>query len=416
MLVEDDNNLREIYGARLMAEGYEIVSAADGEEALALAVKEKPDLIISDVMMPKISGFDMLDILRTTAETKNTKIIMMTALSQPEDRQRGESLGADKYLVKSQVTLEDVVVAVHDILGDGSVGANPPTATPPPADPAAPTPPAQPPTGPSAPGGGTTPADNPLPKAEGASDAPEPASRKKLVIQPINDLTSDNSRLLELAAQEDAREHQLEAVSAQATEQKAIDETQAKAALELAKEVAETPILPPQSPESPSADAGAKPTKDRSRVDPTKLAEEKRALEQEIAAVEQSGVIEREAAQTLADQIGMPPTSQFAPPPPAPPEPAVAPAPPDDNIIADEAAAEELLAKAQKSATPSTKPTPDEKTPAPALESAPLDKPPTPPPQNLPKPSPPPAPPAPPAPQIAPPAAPEHFDANDISL
>ncbi len=126
MLVEDDNNLREIYGARLMAEGYEIISAADGEEALALAVKEKPDLIISDVMMPKISGFDMLDILRTTPETKNTKVIMMTALSQPEDRQRGEALGADKYLVKSQVTLEDVVAAVHEILGDGgsSSGVN----------------------------------------------------------------------------------------------------------------------------------------------------------------------------------------------------------------------------------------------------------------------------------------------------
>ena len=65
MLVEDDNNLREIYGERLMAEGYDIVSANDGEEALALAVKEKPDLILSDVMMPKISGFDMLDILKT---------------------------------------------------------------------------------------------------------------------------------------------------------------------------------------------------------------------------------------------------------------------------------------------------------------------------------------------------------------
>ena len=82
MLVEDDNNLREIYGERLMAEGYDIVSANDGEEALALAVKEKPDLILSDVMMPKISGFDMLDILRQTPETKNTKVVMMTALSQ----------------------------------------------------------------------------------------------------------------------------------------------------------------------------------------------------------------------------------------------------------------------------------------------------------------------------------------------
>ncbi len=116
MLVEDDNNLREIYGERLLAEGYEIVSASDGEEALALAVKEKPDLIISDVMMPKISGFDMLDILRQTPETKNTQVIMMTALSQAEDKERADKLGADKYLVKSQVTLEDVARVVHDML------------------------------------------------------------------------------------------------------------------------------------------------------------------------------------------------------------------------------------------------------------------------------------------------------------
>lgn len=120
MLVEDDNNLRAIYGDRLMAEGYEIVSARDGEEALAMAVKEKPNLIISDVMMPKISGFDMLDILRTTPETKDVKVIMMTALSQAEDKERADKLGADKYLVKSQVTLEDVARVVHEVLGDST--------------------------------------------------------------------------------------------------------------------------------------------------------------------------------------------------------------------------------------------------------------------------------------------------------
>lgn len=129
MLVEDDNNLREIYGARLQAEGYDIVSAKDGEEALALAVKEKPDLIISDVMMPKISGFDMLDILRSTTETKHTKVIMMTALSQKEDQERGEKLGADKYLVKSQVTLEDVVRVVGEVLAENDETAEPSTET-----------------------------------------------------------------------------------------------------------------------------------------------------------------------------------------------------------------------------------------------------------------------------------------------
>lgn len=118
MLVEDDKSLREIYSIRLVAEGYDVVSAGDGEEALALAVQQKPDLIVSDVMMPKISGFDMLDILRSTPETKDIKVIMMTALSSEEQRQRGESLGADKYLVKSQVGIEDVINAVHSVLGD----------------------------------------------------------------------------------------------------------------------------------------------------------------------------------------------------------------------------------------------------------------------------------------------------------
>jgi CheY-like chemotaxis protein len=142
MLVEDDNNLREIYGARLMAEGYEIVSAQDGEEALAIAVKEKPDLIISDVMMPRISGFDMLDILRNAPETKDTKVIMMTALSQAEDKSRADKLGADRYLVKSQVTLEDVTNAVHEVLGDIPADGAAPAAdnTAQPAEVAAPTP------------------------------------------------------------------------------------------------------------------------------------------------------------------------------------------------------------------------------------------------------------------------------------
>lgn len=130
MLVEDDNNLREIYGARLQAEGHTIVSAKDGEEALALAVKEKPDLIISDVMMPKISGFDMLDILRNAPETKNTKVIMMTALSQAEDKARADKLGADMYLVKSQVTLEDVAKAVDKVLTGESQATEQPPAEP----------------------------------------------------------------------------------------------------------------------------------------------------------------------------------------------------------------------------------------------------------------------------------------------
>lgn len=130
LLVEDDKSLREIYGVRLLAEGYDIISAGDGEEALAMSIKDRPSLIVSDVMMPKISGFDMLDILRSTTETRDIKVIMMTALSSEEQRQRGVALGADRYLVKSQVGIEDVVRTVHEVLGDAPVTGQQPLATP----------------------------------------------------------------------------------------------------------------------------------------------------------------------------------------------------------------------------------------------------------------------------------------------
>lgn len=171
LLVEDDKSLREIYGVRLLAEGYDIVSAGDGEEALAMAIKERPDLIVSDVMMPKISGFDMLDILRSTTETKNIKVIMMTALSSEDQRQRGESLGADRYLVKSQVGIEDVVRTVHEVLGDAPISAgsnqnvfSTPSRTVQPARPTDNPTPASPSVPPSAPGAPANPASTSAPK------------------------------------------------------------------------------------------------------------------------------------------------------------------------------------------------------------------------------------------------------------
>jgi CheY-like chemotaxis protein len=136
LLVEDDNNLREIYEARLQAEGYTIVSARDGEEALVVAKAEKPDLVLADVMMPKISGFEMLDIMHNTDELRGVKVIMLTALGQSDDQQKANKLGADRYLVKSQVTLEDIVKVVHELLEDkaapaaGSPAPKPDTAAP----------------------------------------------------------------------------------------------------------------------------------------------------------------------------------------------------------------------------------------------------------------------------------------------
>jgi CheY-like chemotaxis protein len=123
LLVEDDNNLREIFQMRLEAEGYQTVTAADGEEGLVVAMKERPDLIIADVMMPKLSGFEMVENLRSAPEMKDTKVIMMTALGQAEDQARGEKLGVVKYLVKSQVTLEDFAGVVKGVLGPGDPSA-----------------------------------------------------------------------------------------------------------------------------------------------------------------------------------------------------------------------------------------------------------------------------------------------------
>ena len=117
LLVEDDEALASVYLARLEAEGFEVRHENNGENALSAAVEYKPDLILLDAMMPKISGFDVLDILRNTPETTNIRIIMLTALSQPKDKERAESLGVDDYLVKSQVVIADVIERIRYHLG-----------------------------------------------------------------------------------------------------------------------------------------------------------------------------------------------------------------------------------------------------------------------------------------------------------
>lgn len=117
LLVEDDDGLANVYQTRLEAEGFSIKRVPNGEDALAVAVEFKPDLIILDVMMPKVSGFDVLDILRNTPETANVKVIMLTALSQDTDKEKAQKLGADDYLVKSQVVIADVVERIKHHLG-----------------------------------------------------------------------------------------------------------------------------------------------------------------------------------------------------------------------------------------------------------------------------------------------------------
>lgn len=117
LLVEDDDSLANVYQARLEVEGFVVKRVPNGEDALASAIEFKPDLVLLDVMMPKVSGFDVLDILRNTPETANLKIIMLTALSQDNDKARANELGADDYLVKSQIVIADVVEKIKQHLG-----------------------------------------------------------------------------------------------------------------------------------------------------------------------------------------------------------------------------------------------------------------------------------------------------------
>jgi DNA-binding response OmpR family regulator len=117
LFVEDDDALASVYLVRLQAEGFEVQRVANGEDALAAAISFKPDLVLLDVMMPKVSGFDVLDILRNTPETANLKIIMLTALSQESDKKRAQDLGVDDYLVKSQVVIGDVIERIKKLLG-----------------------------------------------------------------------------------------------------------------------------------------------------------------------------------------------------------------------------------------------------------------------------------------------------------
>ena len=116
LLVEDDESLSNVYVTRFEAEGFEIRRVGNGEDALAACINYQPDIVLLDIMMPKVDGFDVLDILRNTSQTKDLKIIILSALSQEMDMDKAMKLGADDYLIKSEVTIADVVNKVREEL------------------------------------------------------------------------------------------------------------------------------------------------------------------------------------------------------------------------------------------------------------------------------------------------------------
>ncbi len=116
LLVEDDNALAGVYVNRLTAEGFDVRRVDNGEDALANAVEFHPDLIVLDVMMPKISGFEVLDILKNTPATAQIKVMMLTALGQETDQKKAKDLGADDYLVKSQIATNEVIKRIESLV------------------------------------------------------------------------------------------------------------------------------------------------------------------------------------------------------------------------------------------------------------------------------------------------------------
>ncbi|KAF0206901.1 MAG: response regulator [Actinomycetota bacterium] len=115
ILVADDNlQIRMLVGAALRSLGHEIIEAVDGEAALATAIQMQPDLVLLDVNMPKLDGFEVLAFLRKRPETADVKVIMLTTAAQQTDLKHGADLGCNDYITKpfQPKVLRDTVEAV----------------------------------------------------------------------------------------------------------------------------------------------------------------------------------------------------------------------------------------------------------------------------------------------------------------
>jgi CheY-like chemotaxis protein len=115
LLVEDDRFLRKAAEVRLRRAGYTVVTAADGEEAIASAATAAPDLVLLDLIMPRMQGFEVLRVLRSQANMEAVPIIVLTNLSQDADRERAMQQGANGYLVKANMSLDALAGAVDDL-------------------------------------------------------------------------------------------------------------------------------------------------------------------------------------------------------------------------------------------------------------------------------------------------------------
>lgn len=116
LLVEDDSMILDMYKMRLEEEGYLALATDKGSEAIALAQKEQPDIILLDVILPEIDGFSILQALKNDSSTRNIPVLLLTNLGQESDQQKGQKMGAADYFIKSQHTPVEVIKKIKQLI------------------------------------------------------------------------------------------------------------------------------------------------------------------------------------------------------------------------------------------------------------------------------------------------------------
>jgi DNA-binding response OmpR family regulator len=117
LVVEDDIFLANVHKKKLTKEGFEVAMAGNGDEALALAQKNKPDIILLDLIMPVKDGFQTLQELKANPELKDIKVIVLSNLSQEDDKQRVMDMGAIDYIVKANISFREIINQIRRHLG-----------------------------------------------------------------------------------------------------------------------------------------------------------------------------------------------------------------------------------------------------------------------------------------------------------
>lgn len=117
LLIEDEPILQKTLSAALQQEGYDVKNALDGELGLNLAKEIKPDLILLDLILPKMDGFEVLDALKGDDTLKQTPVIILTNLESPQDVEKALAKGATTYLVKANYELKNIIAKIRETIG-----------------------------------------------------------------------------------------------------------------------------------------------------------------------------------------------------------------------------------------------------------------------------------------------------------